>query len=57
MKDIRGVHVAAVKGAIFKEFRLQAISNKQKSASDIATWKRSQRVKECYDKLYDDNDN
>ena len=57
MKDVRGVHVAAVKGAIFKVFRLQAISNKRKNASDIANWKMSQHVKECYNKIYADNEN
>ena len=56
---MRGAHVAAVKTAIFKEFGLQSISssNKRKSAQDIASWKSSPQVKECYNKLYDDNYN
>ena len=58
MKDMRGVHVAAVKSAIFKEFGLQSISgNKRKSPQDITSWKNLPQVKECYNKLYDDNDN
>ena len=55
MKDLRGVHVAAVKTAIFKEFGLQVIS--KKNVKVIADWKKSKQVKECYQKLYDDDDN
>ena len=35
MKDVRRVHVTAVKTAIFKEFGLQPISNKQKNMQDV----------------------
>ena len=55
MKNLRSVHVAAVKTAIFKEFGLQVIS--KKNVKVIADWKKSKQVKECYQKLYDDNDN
>src|SRR6202161_128760 len=55
MKDLRGVHVAAVKTAIFKKFRLQVIS--KKNVKIIADWKKSKQVRECYQKLYDDDDN
>ena len=55
MKDLRGVHVSAVKTAIFKEFRLQMIS--KKNVKVIADWKKSKQVRECYQKLYAENDN
>src|SRR4051794_1420376 len=57
MKDMRGVNVTVVKTAIFKEFGLQSISssNRRKSAQDVAFWKNSPQVKECYNKLYDDD--
>jgi len=58
MKDLRGAHAAAVRSGILKEFGLQIVSNKQKNiSSDISKWKRSEKVKECYEKLYDDNHN
>lgn len=56
MKDLRGVHAAAVKNAIFKEFGLQALPGK-KRASDILEWKKLTKVKESYLKLYDNDDN
>ena len=55
MKDLRGVHVSAVKTAIFKEFGLQVIS--KKNVKVIADWKKSKQVRECYQKLYAENDN
>jgi hypothetical protein len=54
MKDLRGVHAAAVKNAIFKEFGLQALPGK-KRASDILEWKKLNKVKESYLKLYDND--
>lgn len=58
MKDLRGAHAAAVRNGILKEFGLQIVSNKQKNVtSDVSKWKKSKKVKECFDRLYDDNDN
>jgi hypothetical protein len=58
MKDLRGIHAAAVRNAIFKEFGLQIITgNKQRNLNDILEWKKSDKVRVCYNKLYDDNDN
>jgi hypothetical protein len=58
MKDLRGAHAAAVRHGILKEFGLQIASNKQKNVTnDISAWKKSPKVKECFDKLYDENDN
>jgi hypothetical protein len=54
MKDVRGVHAAAVKNAIFKEFSLQPLPGK-KRASDILEWKKLDKVKESYLKLYDND--
>lgn len=56
MKDVRGIHAAAVKNAIFNEFKLEPITNRSKSAT-ISEWKKTKKVKECYMRLYDDNDN
>lgn len=57
MKDIRGIHAAAVKNAIFKEFRVQLPMNNKKNLNNIFEWKESVEVRECYNKLYDDNEN
>ena len=58
MKDIRGSHAAAVRSGILKEFGLQIVSNKQRNVTgDVAKWKKSKKVKECFDKLYDDSEN
>lgn len=59
MKDVRGINAAAVRNAIFKEFGLQVAmtSNRRRNLNNILEWKKSKRVKECYNKLYDDNDN
>ena len=58
MKDIQGSHAAAVRSGILKEFRLQIVSNKQRNVTgDVAKWKKSKKVKECFDKLYDDSEN
>lgn len=54
MKDLRGVHAAAVKTTIFKEFGLQALPSK-KTASDILEWKKLNKVRESYLRLYNDN--
>ena len=56
MKDVRGIHATAVKSAIFNEFGLQMKNNRSKKAN-ISEWKKSKQVKECYLKLYDDNEN
>jgi hypothetical protein len=53
MKDLRSLHVAAVKAATFKELELQTVN---KNSKDIMEWKKSKRVKECYEKLYDEDD-
>src|SRR5215469_7963838 len=60
MKDIRGIHAAAVQNAIFKEFEIQVTSSntgRQKNASDVLEWKNSKKIKECYERLYTDEDN
>jgi hypothetical protein len=58
MKDLRGIHAAAVRNGIFKEFGLQVVGNRQKNVtSDISEWKKSKKVKDCFKKLYDDNYN
>jgi hypothetical protein len=51
MKDLRGVHAAAVKNAVFKEFGLHSLTGK-KRASDILEWKKLTKVKKSYLKLY-----
>ena len=55
MKDIRGIHVAAVKNAIFSEFKLEVIKNRSKTT--VSEWKKTKKVKECYMRLYDNEDN
>jgi hypothetical protein len=59
MKDIRGMHAAAVKNAIFKEFSLQpSKTNKRKNAKvGVSNWKKLRQVEDCYNKLYDDSEN
>jgi hypothetical protein len=54
MKDLRGLHAAAVRTGILKEFGLNVSSNKLKN---IPEWKKSAKVKECFGKLYDDDEN
>lgn len=56
MKDVRGVHAAAVRNAIFKELGLQ-VTNCKKNATSIVEWKKSSKVRECYNRLYDNNEN
>ena len=56
MKDVRGIHAAAVRNAIFREFGLQ-ITNSKRNANSVMEWKKSNRVRECYNKLYDSNNN
>ncbi|EXX74112.1 hypothetical protein RirG_054160 [Rhizophagus irregularis DAOM 197198w] len=49
---------AAVRSAILKELGLQISSSKKKNTPvDISEWKRSQNVKECHYKLYDEDEN
>ena len=54
MKDVRGIHAATVRNAIFKEFELQITNSKR---NNVLEWKKSKKVKECYTKLYDNDDN
>src|SRR3954463_13604717 len=58
MKDLRGISATAIRNAILKVFGLQ-ISNSQKKLNiiDISDWKKSKRIKECYNRLYDDKEN
>ncbi|UZO05277.1 uncharacterized protein OCT59_025635 [Rhizophagus irregularis] len=58
MKDLRSTSAAAVRSAILKELGLQIPSSKKKNTPvDISEWKRSQKVKKCYYKLYDEDEN
>src|SRR3954451_17189343 len=58
MKDVRGTSAAAVRSAILKEFELQTPNSKKKNfIVDVLEWKKSKKVKDCYYKLYDDDDN
>src|SRR3954468_5314013 len=58
MKDLRSISASAVRNAILKEFGLQIPSSRKKSNMvDILNWKKLKRVKECYIKLYNDNEN
>ncbi|GBB93400.1 hypothetical protein RclHR1_21610001 [Rhizophagus clarus] len=57
IKDIRGVHTAAVCSAIFKEFSVQLPSYSKKNLKKLYEWKKSDEIRECYNKLYDENDN
>jgi hypothetical protein len=54
MKDIRGSHASAVRGAIFRHFKLPAASTWRKNSMDISEWKRSKDVNDSYKKLYTD---
>ena len=55
MKDVR-VYAAAVQNAIFKELGLQVTNNK-KNATNIVEWKKSSKVRECYNRLYSNDEN
>jgi hypothetical protein len=58
MKDLRGISAAAIRNAILKVFGLQIPNSRKKSnIIDISDWKKSKRVKECYNRLYDDDEN
>src|SRR4051795_11338771 len=58
MKDVRSTSAAAVRSAILKEFGLQTPNSKKKNLIvDILEWKKLKKVKDCYYKLYDDDDN
>ncbi|CAI2190043.1 11980_t:CDS:2 [Funneliformis geosporum] len=58
MKDTRGINSAAVRNAISREFKIQlSSSNRQKSVSDILEWKNLKRVKDCHQKLFEDDYN
>src|SRR4051794_38937648 len=58
MKDLREISATAIRNAILKVFGLQ-IPNSQKKSNiiDISDWKKSKRVKECYNRLYDNDKN
>src|SRR2546423_1227419 len=58
MKDLRGISVSTVRNAILKEFRLQISSSRKKlNMVNILNWKKLKRVKECYIKLYNNDEN
>src|SRR5256714_11979108 len=58
MKDLRSISASAVRNAILKEFELQIPSSRKKlNMVNILDWKKLKRIKECYIKLYDDNEN
>src|SRR3954471_23222352 len=58
MKDLRGISAATIRNAILKVFGLQIPNSRKKSnIIDISDWKKSKRVKECYNRLYDDDEN
>src|SRR5436305_12841626 len=58
MKDLRVISASSVRNAILKEFGLQIPSSRKKSnIVDILNWKKLKRVKECYIKLYDNDEN
>src|SRR2546430_14715007 len=55
MKDIRGMHVTAVRNAIFKTVGLtQLSSTRRKNSKDVMVWKSSKEVKAEYNNLYKD---
>ena len=55
MKDIRGVHVTAVRNAIFKTVGLtQLSSTRRKNSKDVMEWKSSKEVEAEYNNLYKD---
>jgi hypothetical protein len=58
MKDLRGISATAIRNAILKEFGLQIPNSRKKSnVIDISEWKKSKKVTECYNRLYDDDEN
>lgn len=57
MKDVRSIQAAAVRNAVFKEFGLQLPTNSKRNSSNVVEWKRSDKVRECYNKLYNEDDN
>ena len=56
MKDMRGNHSLAVRNAIYKEFGLSS-SIKRKTINDVSEWKKSSKVKESYEMLYNSDFN
>ena len=56
MKDMRGNHSLAIRNAIYKEFGLSS-SIKRKTINDVSEWKKSPKVKENYEMLYNSNFN
>ena len=56
MKDMRGNHSLAVRNAIYKEFGLSS-SIKRKTINDVSEWKKSPKVKESYEMLYNSDFN
>ena len=58
MKDIRRIHAAVVHNAIFKEFGLQLpMNNSKRNLNNVIEWKKSAKVRECYNELYNDDNN
>jgi hypothetical protein len=58
MKDLRGTHAAQVRNAIFRTFRLPALTstNRKKNAKEVLHWKRSKEVQNSYTSFYEDDD-
>ena len=58
MKDIRGTHAAHVRNAIFRTFRLPALTstNRKKNAKEVLNWKQSKEVQKSYTSFYEDDD-
>jgi len=58
MKDIRGTHAAHVRNAIFRTFRLPALTstNRKKNTKEVLNWKQSKEVQKSYTSFYEDDD-
>src|SRR2546423_11555562 len=58
MKDIRGTHAVHVRNAIFRTFRLPALTstNRKKNAKEVLNWKQSKEVQKSYTSFYEDDD-
>ena len=54
MKDVRGSHASAVRNAIFRIFGLHPITSHRKNSQEVLKWKKSEKIEDCYNKLYND---
>src|ERR1700722_5536032 len=54
MKDVRGSHASAVRNAIFRIFGLHPITSRRKNFQEVLKWKKSEKIEDCYNKLYND---